>query len=312
MLPGLTGYQDSGADIAYLLSQNAHIDVLAPDPREDAGWTFPDNEAGVVSAVEQGATHLWANTIVFGSHLLQTSAVLERYGDSIKVVSQPPLLVELFDDINVVNSLLRRTGNFNLPRGWAFSDGPDVIKTMQEANLPFPVVAKPIRGRGSHGVKVCKSLDEFVGHAHILFSESPQIMVEEFLAGEEATVTVMPPAEGGDAKYWALPVVTRFNHQDGIAPYNGAVAVTSNSRAVADDSDPAYAEVSRQCERAAALIGVTAPIRIDVRRYRPGSNFALFDVNMKPVSSLSFSPSSFSFRPFFVFFTSLPLLACVI
>lgn len=41
----------------------------------------------------------------------------------------------------------------------------------------------------------------------------------------------------------------------------------------------------RESERAAELLGVTAPIRIDVRRYRdsPDSSFALFDVNMKPV-----------------------------
>lgn len=41
----------------------------------------------------------------------------------------------------------------------------------------------------------------------------------------------------------------------------------------------------RESERAAELLGVTAPIRIDVRRYRDSreSKFALFDVNMKPV-----------------------------
>lgn len=84
------------------------MDVLTPgatpDAREDAGWTFPDNEAGVVSAVEHGATHLWANTIVFGFHPIQTSAVLGKHADSVKFVSQPPLLVELFDDTNVVNN----------------------------------------------------------------------------------------------------------------------------------------------------------------------------------------------------------------
>ncbi|PNP81819.1 hypothetical protein FNYG_04845 [Fusarium nygamai] len=46
-------------------------------------------------------------------------------------------------------------------------------------------------------------------------------MVEEYLAGEEATVTVMPPTSRGGS-YWALPVVTRFNHIHGVAPYNGA------------------------------------------------------------------------------------------
>lgn len=93
------------------------------------------------------------------------------------------------------------TGGFNVPRGWILSDGPDVMKTRQETNLPFPDVAKLIRGRGSYGVKVCKSLDEFVDHARSLFFESPQIMVEEFLAGEEATVTVIAPTQGSDATH---------------------------------------------------------------------------------------------------------------
>lgn len=134
--------------------------------------------------------------IVFGSHPLQTSAVPWKHADSIKVVSQPPLLIELFDDKTVVNNLLSRTGGFNVPREWIFSDGPDVIKTMQEASLPFPVVAKPIRGRGSHAVKVCRYLDEFVDRARSVFSKSPQIMVEEFLAGEEANCHCHAPDPG--------------------------------------------------------------------------------------------------------------------
>jgi hypothetical protein len=74
-------------------------------------------------------------------------------------------------------------------------------------------------------------MNELVVHIEALFKESPKILVEEFLRGEEATVTVMPPTE--DKKYyWALPPVCRFNHQGGIAPYNGVMAVTSNSRVV--------------------------------------------------------------------------------
>ena len=86
-------------------------------------------------------------------------------------------------------------------------------------------------------------------------------------------------------------MVTRFNHEDGVAPYNGNVAVTLNSRAVsagAFAADSAYAEVARQCEGVARLLKVTAPIRIDVRRRKDerGSPFVLFDVNMKPVSAV--------------------------
>lgn len=135
-----------------------------------------------------------------------------------------------------MNTLLRKTGGFTMPRSWDLPTGsppsPDAFR-----DLPFPVVAKPIRGRGSHGVKVCRSPEELAAHAKSLADENAAVMLEEFLQGGEATVTVMPPT--ADKGYWALPLVSRFNHHDGIAPYNGVVAVTANSRVVPDcEKDP--------------------------------------------------------------------------
>jgi D-alanine-D-alanine ligase-like ATP-grasp enzyme len=159
----------------------------------------------------------------------------------------------------------------------------------EKLQLPYPVVGKPVHGRGSHGVCVCvcSSLTELESHIQVLFEESPAVMIEEFLSGEEATVTVMPPSKGRD-EYWALSIVTRFNHEEEVAPYNGVVAVTTNSRIVSreEERDRRYGEAVMGCVGVARLLGVTAPIRIDVRRFRGGreQRFTLFDVNMKPVS----------------------------
>ncbi|KAK4237480.1 hypothetical protein C8A03DRAFT_44651 [Achaetomium macrosporum] len=299
------GYRDSGADIAYNLREVDGIDVIysIPNPRpdNDVDWCFGDNEEDILQALEQGATHLWANTILFAAHPLQTSVRLSAFQDKTFVVGQGPLAVEKYDDKDYVNSLLRRTGGFTMPRSWIMTARsltivggeprfPEPLLPLAK-QLPYPVVVKPIRGRGSHGVRVCHNIDDLVQHAPTLFKESGPamaIMVEEFLAGEEATITVMPPMPAaGKNDYWALPVVTRFNHVDGIAPYNGVVAVTQNSRAVTEAEmrhDPTYAQVMGECVRAARLLRVAAPIRIDVRRLTqsPGSKFALFDVNMKP------------------------------
>jgi hypothetical protein len=71
--------------------------------------------------------------------------------------------------------------------------------------------------------------------------------------------------------------VVRFNHQDGIAPYSGAVAITQNSRYITSsvfNSDPEYINVSRQCEQIGTLL--------KLRRVADKGPFALFDVNMKP------------------------------
>ncbi|KAK1546677.1 hypothetical protein CPAR01_00644 [Colletotrichum paranaense] len=276
------GYRDSGADIAYNLSLFNEVKVLSPnsqpEPRRDADWCFPDSEDGILSAIDKGATHLWANTILYASHPLQTSWRIGKHEKNIKVVGQGPLIVEKYDDKDFVNTLLRQQGGFTMP--WACTihaneDTPDYN------SLPYPVVAKPARGRGSHGVKVCQDEGELSLHIKLLKSEGTNaIIVEEFLVGEEATVTVMPSTS--EKGHWSLPVVTRFNHQDGIAPYNGTVAVTANSKVVVGSEDPAYERVAKECEKVGELLGTTAPIRIDVRRFKTGSKFAIFDVNMKP------------------------------
>lgn len=177
---------------------------------------------------------------MFASHPLQTSASIGKHAERLRVIGQSPLCVDRYDNKDWVNTLLRKTGGFTMPRSWDIAAGStpsaDSLK-----DLPYPVVAKPIRGRGSHGVKVCRSPEELAAHAKSLADEDAAVMLEEFLQGEEATVTVMPP--NSEKSYWSLPLVTRFNHLDGIAPYNGTVAVTANSRVVPNcDQDPICAQ----------------------------------------------------------------------
>ncbi|CZR50752.1 uncharacterized protein PAC_00626 [Phialocephala subalpina] len=232
MKPG--GYQDSGADIAYSLQSLSDVKILTPsplpNPHSSTGWTFPDTPSGILSAVQAGATHLWANTILFSSHPLQTLQDLDKQQDEIRVIGQPPNLVQLYDNKEYVNSLLR-SHHFTLPKSWTLTSSPtlDLSSTIKKLGLTYPIVGKPIRGRGSSGVKLCHNPSELLSHIQSLFLTSPTIMLEQHLSGEECTVTVMPPSH---QDYWALPVVRRFNHEDGIAPYNGVVAVTTNSRVV--------------------------------------------------------------------------------
>lgn len=288
------GYQDSGADIAWSLKHSG-TNVITPSAKPDAGahegWCFPDTENGLTEAIDQGATHFWANTILFSDHPLQTSRRLDAHEKDVRVVGQPPRFVQMYDDKNLVNSILRSSATkFTLPKAAIIGDLESLRENVApNGSLTFPIVGKPVRGRGSHGVAVCASLQELEKHAENLLSESPSIILEEYLAGQEGTVTVMPPS-ADRPEYWAMPIVVRFNHIDGIAPYNGSVAVTANSRVVPEKearADPAFGAIANQCVDVARLLRCTAPIRIDVRRFRESSEFALFDVNMKPVRLLA-------------------------
>ncbi|MEP7258539.1 MAG: carboxylate--amine ligase, partial [Flavitalea sp.] len=88
-----------------------------------------------------------------------------------------------------------------------------------------------------------------------------------------------------------LPAVKRFNHHNGIAPYNGMVAVVNNSLVLPDEelrSAQIQAEYD-QCEKAALIVGGKAPIRLDWRANASGEYF-LFDLNMKPNLTVASRP----------------------
>lgn len=84
-----------------------------------------------------------------------------------------------------MNDMLRATGRFILPRGWTLSQSDELVEQIKSLGLPFPIVAKPIRGRGSHGVKVCHDEKALLEHASSLFAESPMIMIEDYLSGRK-------------------------------------------------------------------------------------------------------------------------------
>jgi hypothetical protein len=285
------GYRDSSADIAFVLQLQRGIEVITPaenpDPHAESDWCFPDCEQGILEAVKKGATYLWANTILFSKHPLQVSTVLTEKEKNLRIVGQPPLFVELYDDKNAVNEWLRQQEGLTLPRAFTIQDEiHDLPGLTSSKQMSFPLVAKPVRGRGSHGVKVCASLEELYAHIESLLAESPLVLIEEYLAGEEITITVIPPSDD-KSDFWALPIVTRFNHHGGIAPYNGVVAVTQNSRVVSQDefnANVTYEAAAQECVTVAKLLKCTAPMRIDMRRYDDEAHrkFALFDVNVKP------------------------------
>jgi D-alanine-D-alanine ligase len=290
------GYSDSGADIAFTLRAAGH-DVATPKPHPDPSaaldWVYPDTEAGMRRALRDGADTLWANTVLFERHPIE--ALLEE----VWVVGQPPRAQQRFDDKFATNTLLRNSG---LPVvrsilvGRAAGDGLQGLEDLGEGRLAelglaYPLVVKPVRGRGSQGVMKVEDGSACAAAATRLLASAEfgdQLILEEYLAGEEVTVTVMPPSSGACPRSradmpWTLPPVRRFNHQQGVAPYNGVVAVTRNSAAIdaAIEATPAFEALEAACIQAARLVEAMAPIRIDCRADARGV-YRLFDLNMKP------------------------------
>jgi len=305
MKPG--GYKDSGADIAYTLSKLQNWQVITPanppNPKEDYDWAFPDTESGINQAINAGANVLWANTILYSGHPITGIA------NKAAIVGQNPEKVQLYDDKDYTNRLLGEKG-LSIPSSFLISNNKessneedkiiafDNLTEKVVSNLvgDFPIIVKPIRGRGSQGVKKINSYNELHLYTKDMFSSGDygnQVLVEEFLSGDEFTISVFPPGTyelngklETKSDYWAAPAVIRVNHQDGVAPYNGVVAVTQNSFLWKEGmgqnpKKEVINDMLRECEIAAKIVDAKAPIRVDCRINNRGKGI-LFDLNMKP------------------------------
>lgn len=289
MKPG--GYSDSGADIAFAL-QRTGVFVVTPVDQPEAGhpldWVFADTQQGIDQATRLGAQVLWLNTILFRTH------PIERFIDQGGwVVGQRPANVERYDDKWYTNARLRELG-LPIPKA-RIVDATNQASLLDEIGtaFSFPIIAKPIRGRGSAGVVLVESeyqLNNTLADMLASLAYGDAIMIEEYLPGQELTLTVMPAGAyqiGGEKRTynapWSLPPVRRFNHQGGVAPYNGLVAVMANSEVVseAELATPSVRLLMQQCEQAAQAVDALAPIRIDCRQNKAG-HYYLFDLNMKP------------------------------
>lgn len=285
MKPG--GYSDSGADIACELKKNGIrivTPVSNPNIKTDLDWVFPDTKKGIQNALDKGANTFWLNTILYKNH------EIENFFDrDIQFIGQLPSQVDIYDDKYFTNELLRKN-KIPIPKTKLIS-----IENLTDyaLDIDFPIVVKPIRGRGSQGVSLVKNKKELDNKLNEIFSNKGYgntVYVEQFLSGQEITVTVMPSGnylidnqERIYKKPWCLPAVKRFNHKAGIAPYNGTVAVMKNSSVLENDelNSGKIIEIYSQCEKAGELLNIKAPIRIDCRADE-NENYFLFDLNMKP------------------------------
>lgn len=294
-----TGYVDSGADIAFALRRqgfDVRTPVSKPSPENERDWVFLDDPRGFQTALQSGAGILWANTTLFAGHPIECLA------SSWRIVGQTPQCADQFDDKWIANQALRKAGcqvAVSLLVSLADSaDGLPLVELRQrgalhDGSLKFPVVAKPVRGRGSEGV--CVIGDERELHNYVAGEMSfdrrrhgDAILLEEFLPGDEITVTVFPPGRLysepalSRGEYWSLPPVRRFAHIDQIAPYSGETPVAENSQAITSpDELEKVRRIIRDCEVAARIVGARAPIRIDCRAGETGA-YKIFDVNLKP------------------------------
>ncbi len=290
MKPG--GYAEGGADIAYALFLNEFVVITPHGARnviDEKGWVFPDSEIGISDALNKGANVFWLNTVLFKTHPV-TNILKSGY----RFVGQDPLTAEDLDDKWIVHNILKRN-SFPVPYSFLIDRrmaAPSHLDNLL-SKITFPLILKPIRGRGSSGVVLIKDSVLFRENALNILSTHPfdgVALAEEYLPGREVTITVLPSGTytlNGISKIfdapWCLPPIVRYDHVSGVMPYSGDVQIIENSRLLTNVElcDVDIRDLKEICVEVAKLLSIRAAIRIDCRQDSNG-RYCLFDLNMKP------------------------------
>ncbi len=277
----LEEFKKSAADIAWSLSMKG-VSVITPREypadKQEADWVFPDTDVGIERAYDLGARVFWLNTILHEGH-----AIDKWLEVGAEFVGQTPQATSSGADKFETNKKLRASG--------LSVASSRLVTNVKESSEVFPVVVKPVSGRGSEGVSIVQSMDELNERIQEIESSGQydsEFMLEEMLPGEEISVIVMPPGKyfiEGDSitreKFWSLPPILRFNHQNGIAPCDDDIMESKNSCALTskDIERKNIRAILSECETAARIVGARAPIRVDCRQTDEGF-YKIFDLNM--------------------------------
>ncbi len=140
------------------------------------------------------------------------------------MVGQPPQPVEQYDDMNIVNDLLRYNGRFDLPKSCLVSPIEDAFFN----RLKLPTVAKSVQGRGSHGVVLCRTVKDLSKHAGRLLEDSSPVHARRVSVRRVRYVTILPPSST-NSEQSALPGVVGSTAERVLRTCNEVVAVIENS-----------------------------------------------------------------------------------
>ena len=148
--------------------------------------------------------------------------------------------------------------------------------------IKFPVVLKPINEGSSLGVKICKNKEKLFKMINFLLKKYPEIMLEEYIGGQEIQVAVINGKSIG-----AIELIPKRFFYDYKAKYT--------KKAKTEHVMPAklikkkYLEVLKIATKAHNVLKCRGVTRSDFKFYK--NKFYLLEINTQPgMTSLSLVP----------------------
>ena len=161
-------------------------------------------------------------------------------------------------------------------------------KFLKKNRMNFPIVIKPANEGSSIGVKICKDISEFKNFSNFLFKKYLELMVENFVGGQEIQVAVLNSVPLG-----AIELKPKRRFYDYKAKYSKSANTEHIMPAKITNSK--YKEVLKIAKKAHQALGCKGVTRSDFKYFK--NQFYLLETNTQPgMTSLSLVPEIASYR----------------
>ena len=163
-----------------------------------------------------------------------------------------------------------------------------VINILNSKRVKFPIVLKPVNEGSSLGVEICKTKEKLVKKLNKLLKKYKEIILEEYIAGQEIQVAVINGNSIG-----AIELIPKRLFYDYKAKYT--------KKAKTEHVMPArltkrkYKEVLKIARKAHMVLQCRGVTRSDFKFFK--NNFYLLEINTQPgMTSLSLVPEIANYK----------------
>ena len=167
-------------------------------------------------------------------------------------------------------------------------DKKKVFKDIHSKKIKFPVVLKPVNEGSSLGVEICKNEKKFTKLINHLFKRYNEIILEEYIAGQEIQAAVINGNSIG-----AIELIPKRLFYDYKAKYTKEAKTKHVMPARL--SKKKYGEVLKIARKAHKVLNCRGVTRSDFKFYK--NNFYLLEINTQPgMTKLSLVPEIASYE----------------
>ena len=219
--------------------------------------------------------------------------IAQSYFEYLKIPYTHSGVISSFNAMNkLISKKIFNENNIKTPKFISLKKNEYKTKTIQKIisrrKINFPIVVKPINEGSSLGVEICKNKEKLLISLHYLFKKYDELMLEEYIGGQEVQVAVINNNPLG-----AIELIPKRLFYDYKAKYTKKAKTKHVMPARL--SKKKYNEVLKIAKKTHTVLKCRGVTRSDFKFFN--NIFYLLEINTQPgMTSLSLVPEIAKFK----------------